>query len=250
MLEAISIREFDEIDSTMLEADRLVAAGVRGPIVIWARSQTGGQGRHGRAWSSPPGNLYWTILLTKSDTWPRDHGLSFAAGLSVCDALEATGIAGPRIHLKWPNDCLLDGRKVSGVLARSSGAAGPVQVSSTIVGIGINVASFPEDAFYPATSLASAGVEGVSIPALRDLLTQSFLTRLESWEHGGYASLRANVERRLHGLGLPSRIAMDRERNVLVEGTSEGLDASGALKLRLGNGVLRSINAGDVLPPI
>lgn len=244
------VLEFDVIDSTMLEAERLAEAGNHGPVVIWARSQTGGLGRHGRAWSSPPGNLYWTMLLPRSDTWPRDHGLSFAAGLCVCDVLAQVGVTSDRVRLKWPNDCLLDGRKVSGVLARSIGTTGAGRLPCTIVGIGVNVISFPEDAFFPAGSLATAGLEGVLVTKLRDLVTLSFLARLGQWERSGYEALRADVEDRLHGRGLPARVAMDRDRTVVVEGVNEGLDAKGALRLRLDDGTERLITAGDVLPPI
>ena len=86
----IRILSFDEIDSTMLEADRQVAAGLEPPFAVWARAQTGGEGRHGRSWASPPGNLYWTMALRRGADWPTDAGISFAAGLAVVDALEIT----------------------------------------------------------------------------------------------------------------------------------------------------------------
>ena len=119
MTTEIPLLAFDAVDSTMLEAARQADRGVRGPLVIWARAQTGGRGRHGRLWSSPPGNLYWTMLLHADAGRPRDAGLSFAAGLAVLDALETAGVPAGRLALKWPNDALLDGRKVAGVLVQA-----------------------------------------------------------------------------------------------------------------------------------
>ncbi|MDP9096387.1 MAG: biotin--[acetyl-CoA-carboxylase] ligase, partial [Pseudomonadota bacterium] len=147
----------------MLEAARQADAGKSGPFVVCARAQTGGVGRHGRRWSSPPGNLYWTILLDDPADLPRDAGLAFAAGLATIDALAASGVSGGRLRLKWPNDILLDTRKLAGLLVEASVTG---TRSRTIVGIGINIATCPPDTAFPATSLAEAGVH-VSVDALR-----------------------------------------------------------------------------------
>src|SRR3954447_24380256 len=131
--------EFDEVDSTMLEAERQAEAGTPTPLLIWARSQTGGVGRHGRRWSSPPGNLYWTILLRHAPEWPQDFGLTFAAGLSVLDMLEALGVDPQRLRIKWPNDCLLDGRKVAGILTVATLMPGVAAARGGHVSVGIGV---------------------------------------------------------------------------------------------------------------
>src|SRR3954452_15550214 len=240
------ILAFDEIDSTMLEADRQVEAGESGPLLIWAKRQTGGQGRHGRSWSSPPGNLYWTMLLNRAPGWPKDFGLTFAAGLAVADALEALGVPASRIRLKWPNDCLLDDRKVAGVLIRASLTAG---LGWVIVGIGVNLVSAPPDAFFPAGSLAGAGFAGVGVVDRRDRLTAAFLARLAQWQASGLPGLHQELARRLYGVGEVVRVALDADRTIIEEGVSEGLDRDGTLLLRRADGAQRRIQAGDVLPP-
>ena len=241
----IATLAFDAVDSTMLEAARQADAGVRGPLLIWARAQTGGRGRHGRVWSSPPGNLYWTMLLHAEAGRPRDAGLSFASGLAVIDALTAQGVAPARLALKWPNDALLDGRKVAGLLVQAEIVAG--SATRLVVGIGLNVATFPPEATFPATSLAASGLASIGLEALRDSLTHCFMARFAHWQANGIPGLRADLARRLHGVGGPIRIALDRDRQAVVEGTNEGIDARGALLLRTPDGTLRTIVAGDVL---
>lgn len=227
----------------MLEAARQAAADRRGPLVICARAQTGGVGRHGRNWSSPPGNLYWTVLLDDPADIPRDAGLAFAAGLAIIDALAALGIPPDRLRLKWPNDVLLDGRKIAGLLVEASLTGAQARI---IVGIGINVATSPAEAAYPATSLADAG----PLPALdtvRDVLTDAFLRRRSQWHRTGLPPLRDEAADRLHGVGAPATVALDRDRTDLLHGINEGLAPSGALRLRTADGSLHTLLAGDVL---
>src|SRR5688572_12396617 len=101
-MDSLPLVALDEVDSTIAEAERRVEAGARAPFVVTAKSQTGGHGRFGRTWASPPGNLYWTIALDRQASWPADQGLTFAAGLAVGDALAAIGIEPAHLSLKWP----------------------------------------------------------------------------------------------------------------------------------------------------
>ncbi len=227
----------------MLEAARQAAAGRRGPLVICAGAQTGGVGRHGRNWSSPPGNLYWTALLDDSADIPRDAGLAFAAGLAIIDALAAIGVPPGRLRLKWPNDVLLDGRKLAGLLVEASVSGARAR---TIVGIGINVATSPPDAAFPATALADAGPPP-ALDTVRDALITAFFRRRSQWHRSGLAALRDEVADRLHGLGAPATVALDRDRTKLLHGINEGLAPSGALRLRTADGTLHTLLAGDVL---
>lgn len=227
----------------MLEAARQAAGGRRGPLVICARAQTGGIGRHGRNWSSPPGNLYWTALLDDPADIPRDAGLAFAAGLAITDALAALGIPPDRLRLKWPNDVLLDGRKIAGLLVEASVSGAQAR---TIVGIGINVATSPPNAAFPATALADAGPPP-DLGAVRDALAAAFFRRRSQWHQTGLAALRDEVADRLHGVGAPATVALDRDRTDLLHGINEGLAPSGALRLRTADGTLHTLLAGDVL---
>lgn len=240
----IALLSFDSIDSTMLEAERQAESGARGPLVICATEQTGGQARHGRRWTSPPGNLYWTMLIDDPADRPRDAALAFAAGLAVLDAVAQCGVPRRRLQLKWPNDVILDGRKLAGLLVQASltGSDGYI-----IVGIGINVAFSPPDAVSPATSLAEAGLPLPSLDHLRDTLTASFLARRGEWHRAGLQPLRDAVALCLHGIGAPISVALDRDRTQVITGINEGLDPAGALQLRTPDGICRTIVAGDVL---
>lgn len=224
----------------MREAARQADAGRRGPFVVCARAQTGGVGRHGRIWSSPPGNLYWTILLDDPADLPRDAGLAFATALAIIDALVATGTPRDRLRLKWPNDILLDGRKLAGLLVEASLSGSEAQI---IVGVGINIAIAPPDAVFPATALA----EPVPAEILRDVLTETFLHRRAQWHRTGLAPLRDEAAACLHGLGGTVTIALDRDRTDLLNGINEGLAPSGALHLRTPDGTRHTLLAGDVL---
>lgn len=240
----IAVLTFESLDSTMLEAERQAESGVRGPLVICAGAQTGGQARHGRRWSSPPGNLYWTMLIDDPADRPRDAALAFVAGLAILDALVACGVPRDRLQLKWPNDVILDGRKLAGLLVQASFGGHHARI---IVGIGINVAFSPPDVLFPAISLAEAGLPVASLDHLRDTLTATFLARRDAWHRSGLGPLRDAVAACLHGIGRPIRVSMDRDRTQVVIGINEGLDPSGALQLRTPDGTRRTIVAGDVL---
>ena len=237
------VLSLDTVDSTMLEAARQAAAGRRGPLVVCARAQTGGVGRHGRRWSSPPGSLYWTMLLDDPAALPRDAGLGFAAGLAIIDTVTGVGIGRNRLRLKWPNDILLDGHKLAGLLVEASMTGSQVR---TIVGIGINVASCPPDAAFPATCLAEEGA-AADLEMLRDALTGAVLRRRAQWHRSGLAPLRDEAAACLHGVGAAVTVALDRDRTDLLEGINEGLTPSGALRVRTPDGVLHTLLAGDVL---
>jgi BirA family transcriptional regulator, biotin operon repressor / biotin---[acetyl-CoA-carboxylase] ligase len=233
----------DNTDSTMLEAERMIASGLREPVVISARTQTGGIGRHGRPWSSPPGNLHWTAVIPRRPEWPTDHGPVFAAGLAVTDLLLGLGLAKEQVALKWPNDALVNGRKIAGTLARSVSDPAPFLV----VGIGVNVSTFPDGTAYPATSLRECGIAPVDLAALRDALTRRFWARLDQWLTRGLPGLLDDYRRRLGGVGAPIRVTFDRDRTDVIEGTSHGVDDQGALRLLDASGQERTIVAGDVL---
>ena len=150
-----SLISHDTLGSTNAEALSLARAGERGPLWITAARQTAGRGRRGNVWTSEPGNLHASLLLT--DNAPAAHlpELCFVAALAVRDAV---GAAAPslssRLRLKWPNDLLLDGAKLAGILIEAESVGGK---TATVAGIGINCAHHPHDAGYPATDLSAHG---------------------------------------------------------------------------------------------
>jgi BirA family transcriptional regulator, biotin operon repressor / biotin---[acetyl-CoA-carboxylase] ligase len=230
------------VGSTNAEALVRARGGDLGPLWITAQRQTAGRGRRGRTWVSEPGNLYATLLLTDPAPVERAAELSFVAALAVHDAITelAPGLAG-RLALKWPNDVLVDGAKVAGILLESEGEAGrPLAVA---VGIGVNCTHHPDGTPYPAIDLASVGAP-IAPEHLFAALSCTMVERLTQWDRArGFAAIRADWLARAAGVGEAIRVALgDRE----LEGRFEALDSAGHLVLRLGDGSVTAITAGDV----
>ena len=239
------IRRFDEIDSTNEEARRLGDAGTEGPVWIVAARQTAGRGRRGRAWESPTGNFMGTLYLTPR-CGPREAGeLSFVAALAVHDAVASLlpPTLRPALRLKWPNDLLYDRAKLAGILLESSGVAG-AEVAWVAIGMGVNLATHPEGLEYRATSLAAMGVSGVTPDDALAALDRSFEHWLAVWRGvQGFAAIREAWLKRAEGVGGPITVRLS---SGAIEGTYEGLAPDGALQLRLGDGHLELVSAGDV----
>jgi biotin-(acetyl-CoA carboxylase) ligase len=148
-----------DVSSTMDVARERLARGDTAPFWIVAERQSGGRGRHGRQWSSPPGNLYATLALSEPCRPEIAPQLGFVAGVALHDAVASvTGLAPPRLAIKWPNDLLLDGAKLAGLLLEGSTQGGRFHV---LIGFGVNIVSAPEGTPYPATSLLEC-MRGVS----------------------------------------------------------------------------------------
>src|SRR5262249_41147373 len=134
------------------EALNLAKAGEKGPLWLTARRQMAGRGRRGRIWVSEPGNLYASLLLTGFAPIERAAELSFVAALAVYDAiLEAAVPVAKSLALKWPNDVLINFKKVAGILIEAEGA-------NVVIGIGVNCSHHPSGTMYPATDLVTEGV--------------------------------------------------------------------------------------------
>jgi BirA family biotin operon repressor/biotin-[acetyl-CoA-carboxylase] ligase len=234
----------DAVGSTNAEAFARLRAGERGPLWITARRQTAGRGRRGRPWVSEPGNLYASLLLTDPAPPQRAAELSLVAALAVHDALaERAPMLGPRLEVKWPNDILCDGAKLAGILVE--GESLPGRPLTVVVGIGVNCAHCPPATPYPATSLADAGAL-VTPETLAQALIGTMARRLAEWDRGeNFAATRAAWLRRAAGLGAPARVRLpDRE----LEGVVETLDDAGRLVLRLADGTVERIAAGEMFP--
>lgn len=233
---------FERIDSTNEEAKRRAAAGAPEGTLIWGLEQTAGRGRRGRSWASPPGNLYVSLLLRPDCAIEAAAQLSFVTTVALGEALDALLPPGPQVRFKWPNDVLVDGAKVSGILMEATAGNGAT-VEWVVIGIGVNVASFPTDAGYPATSLQAAGAADATAPRTLEALASALLSWLERWRRQGFAPVRQQWLRYARGVGEDVEVRLQRET---LHGRFTALDDSGALLLGLPGGVLRSITAGDV----
>lgn len=235
------IEAHEELDSTNAEARRRAEAGEGGPVWITAARQTAGRGRRGRAWSTETGNLAAT-LLTTTDAPPAEAAqLSFVAALAAAD-LADTCLGTGAARLKWPNDVLVFGRKAVGILVESG--ARPDDRLWLAIGIGINLAHAPTDVDRPATAFAEhmAGRPPKPLDALEVLATR-FEAWRKLWATQGFAPIAIGWTARAHGLGEPCEARLP---NRTVSGIAEGLDPDGALRLRLQDGALERITAGDV----
>jgi BirA family biotin operon repressor/biotin-[acetyl-CoA-carboxylase] ligase len=225
------------LDSTNAALKRLVAAGedLREGIVVTAETQTAGRGRQGRAWISPPGNLYASFLIAAPDRPGAAPEIGFVAALAVTDAFAAPGL---RLTCKWPNDVLAHGAKVCGILPELDGAW-------IVLGIGVNLRPTAAAAEYPATSLAERGLAVAPDDALV-AIAAALAVRLRQWRSEGFAAIALawSAAGPVEGESLSVRIPG--APGGTVAGAFAGLDATGALLLDTAAG-RRRILAGEVL---
>lgn len=237
---------FEEIDSTNAEAARRAGAGDAGPYWLRAVGQSAGRGRRGRSWTSESGNLFLTYLGASSRPTGEIALLSFAAALAVADVADSV-IGRPMALVKWPNDVMILGRKISGILLES-GSLGDGR-TWIAVGIGVNIVSVPEGVEQPIGAL-SAFTDGKMISL--DAVEQTLRRRLGFWagrlEREGFAPLRDAWLARAHGMNAPAVARVGAEE---VAGVIRGLSGEGALQLELPDGRTRLITAGEVFfgPP-
>jgi BirA family biotin operon repressor/biotin-[acetyl-CoA-carboxylase] ligase len=230
----LGLRRYDTLDSTNEEARRLAKSGVRGPLWIVSHEQTAGRGRRGRVWISESGNLYATLLMQA--TMSLSAQLGFVAGLAAADTVAAHA-PGAEVALKWPNDALLNGKKVAGILLEALGH------DSLAIGIGINLAHYPRETEIPSISVAAVTGNPPDLDGILLRLASAMTAWYEIWLRQGFQPVRKAWLLRASGLGQPIRARLgDSER----EGVFEDLDEDGALLLRDAAGTLTRITAGDV----
>jgi BirA family transcriptional regulator, biotin operon repressor / biotin---[acetyl-CoA-carboxylase] ligase len=236
---------FAELDSTNDEAKGRAAAGEPHGLVVWAEAQSAGRGRRGRLFVSPPGNLYMSILLRPDRPAANASLLGFAAALAVGEA--ALPLLPPQASLayKWPNDVLIDGRKTAGILLESQAASTGI-LDWLVVGIGVNLVSYPEAVESPATALAAAGARAVTAGEMLEAVAERFHLWYQRWYTEGFRPLRAAWLARAFGIGAEIRVRLQGSE---TRGRFAGLDEDGALLLEEGTG-RRRIAAGDVFPAV
>lgn len=222
------------VSSTMEVARELARGGCDHLTLVVAEEQTQGRGRLKRVWQSAPGGLYFTMVLRPEIAPLEMFRLNFAASLSLAEALERQ--YGLNAGLKWPNDVLVDGAKISGMLSEMEAEADTVRYVN--VGMGVNVNNDPGAAVGNATSVSR--LLGRTVPR-RELLT-AFLDRFESRLSAGLASVVDEWRRRTVTLQRPVRIVTLRES---LEGTAVDVDENGALLLRLPDGGQTRVIYGD-----
>lgn len=249
------LEAFDTVGSTNALAMERARAGDPGRLWLVSKRQEAGRGRRGRAWATPEGNLAATLLLVPDFDLKHAATLGFVAGLALADALSAAvpgrrlgvGVdggataSGGRFELKWPNDVLADGAKLSGILLES--ALLDERRFALAVGIGVNVVAHPADTPYPATSLAALGSD-CDAERLFLALSDAWVDNARIWDGGrGLAAVRRRWLDRAAGLG--SQVAVQVEGRV-VRGVFETIDEDCRFVVRESDGNAVTIAAGDV----
>ena len=238
---APQIEVHDALDSTNAEARRRAESGEAGPLWIMALTQTAGRGRRGRAWETAHGNLAATLLFTTVLPPAEAAQVSFVAALAAADLADHYVGVGTAA-LKWPNDLMIDGRKAAGILVESG-----TRDDGTLwlaVGMGVNLAHAPKNLERPAIAFS----ERLTIPPPQPtvalgVLAESFEKWRDLWSASGFAPIAKAWSARAYGLGQACEARLPNQTH---RGVAEGLDEDGALRLRLADGAVLRITAGDV----
>lgn len=229
-----------DVGSTNDEALTLAASGEPLPFWVTARRQRSGRGRQGAPWISEAGNLYASLVLERNFALPDAAQLPLVTALALHDALAAVLGPGAGLGIKWPNDVLLNRRKIAGILAESKVLADGRPV--IVIGCGVNCAHHPKDTRHPAASLAAEGFS-VTPDELFVALSSAMADRLLVWDDGdGFDEIRAAWLDRAIGLGEAIHVRLPR---TTIEGIFAGLDAAGQLILRQASGE-RTVSAGEL----
>lgn len=237
-----SVIEHASLASTNDEATKLAATGAATGTVVWAHRQTAGRGRRGRTWYSPEGNLYCSLVLRPDVTPTVAAQLSLVAAVATADVVAGFLAPNARIEQKWPNDVLVDGVKIAGILLESSGTTGR-RIDWVVIGVGLNVAAAPDQPDVQSTSLRQQGAEDITAAAALEALLESLHGWYQRWETAGIGPVRGAWLGRARGIGQPITVRLPDEE---IHGRFADMDESGALLLDLSDGQSRRITAGDV----
>jgi BirA family biotin operon repressor/biotin-[acetyl-CoA-carboxylase] ligase len=235
MTDQFTVAHHEKIGSTNDEARRLAQAGAPHGTVVHADEQTAGRGRLTHTWFSPPGNLYLSILLRTGQPATRTSELSLLAAIAVADTVETLLPRQIRAMLKWPNDVLINGAKIAGILVEHVDDA-------TIIGIGLNVLQAPSNTAYKTTTIVANG--GIaSVDGARDILLGRLGLHLADWRLEGFAPIRERWLNRSYPVGAAIRANAGGQA---VSGHFAGLDVDGALLLDTPQGRQRIV-AGEIV---
>jgi BirA family biotin operon repressor/biotin-[acetyl-CoA-carboxylase] ligase len=234
---------FDEIDSTNLEARRLIENGIDNDFVILASKQSKGRGRKGKEWISDEGNLYLSLILRpygKSYTFCQ---LSFITALALYDAISILSKDSQKpidLKLKWPNDILVNNAKISGILLESARHTNKEYI---IIGVGVNVKVAPEEIGQKTASLEQICGSRIDVNDVLGLFMSNFHKYYRRWQMDGFAQLRRLWLSRAHKIGEIVTIAHD---NLRVSGAFKDINNQGAIRLKLASGQISIMHEGSI----
>jgi BirA family biotin operon repressor/biotin-[acetyl-CoA-carboxylase] ligase len=244
------IHEFESLKSTNSHAFELAnLKKITDGEIILAKSQTGGRGRQNRSWSSPAGNLYFSLFLQPKISAQKIPQISFVAIVALKLAIEklapldeplrqAQGLLGD-LKLKWPNDLLIDRKKVAGILLESKISGKNSEF--VILGIGVNIDSNPDNVIFPATNLKNFGIK-ISPQELLKNFIDEFEKIYKSWLDFGFENIRKLWLKNAYHFQKEITITLD---NKQIKGIFENFDEEGNLILKTAEKTLK-ISAADM----
>jgi len=232
---------FDTLGSTSdlckVRADVGEAAG----LAVQARVQTAGRGSRGRGWSDPVGNLAISVVLRPDAALVQHAGLwPFVSALALHDALAGAAGDATGLRIKWPNDIVLSGRKLAGILIETGG---PAAAPWVVIGFGANIASAPQIEGRALACLADAGCTE-DAPAIGRRLLWALDARIAQWQRDGFEAIRVAWLAQAHAVG--ARLAI-RRGDDYIEGSFQGLSEQGHLMLGLDNADILRVSTGEIL---
>ena len=237
--------------STNDDAKILAEEGATHMTAVSANMQHCARGQRGRNWQSVEGNVHWSVVLRPQANWPRISDIVFVSALAVREAITNCIMLPnkPDLRLKWPNDILLNDRKLGGVLIEANGIGNDPARDWIVVGVGINVVSHPDglDTLYPPTDLHHAGYDECHRDNLIRALQQAFDRQINLWLSHGFDDLRDRYLDHAHNLKQTIRVGTTRDKSDYKQGRYEGIDDNGHLILTDEQGQTHRIVTGDVL---
>lgn len=231
------IHRYDELTSTQDLAHEMAGAGAPAGSVVVAKLQTAGRGRSGNSWQSITGNLLCSIIL-RPDIEPMQAGqYSFMSAIALNRALAEILSEDHTVKNKWPNDLLVDDKKIAGILLEAVIEDG--NLDALIIGLGLNIVAAPDD----RSSVHGAGAWEETSDTMLNAFLANLAEVIAEYESEGFAGLRDEWLSEAAGLHKAIRVRLPKAQ---FEGVFEGLEADGALRLRLANGEIKVVHSGEV----
>jgi BirA family biotin operon repressor/biotin-[acetyl-CoA-carboxylase] ligase len=236
-----AVTRLESAGSTNDLAKEGAAAGARDGAVFWTPHQVAGRGTHGREWIAPPGNLAVSILKRPAMPMRFAPQAALVTAVALSEALISLGLAEKRVRLKWPNDVMVDGKKISGILLEGQ-ADGP-SVDWLVAGTGVNVRHHPAETRHPATNLLAAGLDLTAGQVLAAYLP-AFAKWWDRWRRYDFQVIQtAWTARSLHRPGDILHLTQGRDT---VPARYKSLSADGALVVEGPDGLERHVVSGEI----
>lgn len=236
------LHDYQVVESTIDEAKALLAKGAAEGTIVRAERQTAGRGRRGRVWISEPGNIYCTLILMPDCLLSQASQLSFVTAVAVGEAILPFLDASEILSYKWPNDLLLNGEKVAGILIETE-SQGSQMAQTCVVSVGLNLNSIPNNPDYPVTAL----MKHSSLNVNREMVFPELLAQIDYyyqlWKEKGFEPIRTKWLERAFALGQNMTATMGNQQ---IFGTFIGINDEGVLLLEDEGGVMHNLMSAEV----